>query len=79
MLLVKEVEVFYLYYFCCQKSAKHKKGGRKKGKKHQFLESKKCFVFFFLFQMILENSKIANSKMMKSLSQPNNRQNIDRE
>ena len=76
-MLVKEVEVFYLYYFCCQKSAKHKKGGRKKGKKHQFLESKKCF-FFFLFQMILENSKIANSKMMKSLSQPN-RQNIDRE
>ena len=75
-MLVKEVEVFYLYYFCCQKSAKHKKGGRKKGKKHQFLESKKWF--FFLFQMILENSKIANSKMMKSLSQPN-RQNIDRE
>ena len=45
-MLVKEVEVFYLYYFCCQKSAKHKKGGRKKGKKHQFLESKN---FFFSF------------------------------
>ena len=75
-MLVKEVEVFYLYYFCCQKSAKHKKGGRKKGKKAPILRIYK--IFFFLFQMILENSKIANSKMMKSLSQPN-RQNIDRE
>ena len=36
-MLVKEVEVFYLYYFCCQKSAKHKKGGRKKGKKAPIL------------------------------------------
>ena len=32
MLLVKEVEVFYLYYFCCQKSAKHKRSRVKKEK-----------------------------------------------